>query len=429
MKGMKVVIFLVILAVIAGGVMFIVNSCNNAQPAGGGENGIEGELTNAVPVITREAVRGNITETTRRVAVVEGSESVLVVPSIGGRAEVVNVRVGDRVTAGQLLVQLEQRDLLVQLQQAEASLVQAEAGLAQSEASLVQAEAGLAVVEAGRSSALARLDDARATLERAERLYEEGAVPRQQVEQARLQYQLSSLETFEAQIEQARAGVGQAQAGVGQAHTGMGQALAGINIIQNQLDHTIISAPMSGVVTAVNISVGEMAGPSLPIVEITHLDEVEIPVGVIEQHINALRVGDSVEVSISAVREEPFIGTIRNIPPAADQMTRTFPVTIALSNPDHTIRSGMFAEVSLVTNNRQGVVIVPMVAVVDQGIRQTIFVVENGEAISRQIQLGINDGHYVEVISGIEEGEEIIVRGQHIVSHGYPVMVDQGGEE
>ena len=430
MKG-KVVIFLVVLAalaVIAVGVLSLLN--NTAE--GEIDTGDIADVTNLVPVITTEATRGNITETTRRVAVVEGRDSISVIPSTGGRVEAVTVRVGDRVTVGQLLVQLEQRDLLVQL--------------AQAEAGLATAEAGLVTAQAGRSSAIARLDDARTTLERMERLYAEGAVPRQQMEQARLQYQLASLETLDAQIEQAqtgveqaRAGVVQAQAGVRQAQVGVGQAQAGVNIIQNQLAHTIISAPMTGVVTAVNVSVGEMAAPSMPIIEIMHLDEIEIPVGVIEQHINALTVGDRVEVSISAVQEEPFIGTIRSIPPTADPLTRAFPVTIALPNPDHTIRPGMFAEVSLVTRTSQDAVIVPMVAVVDQGIRQTIFVVENGEAISRTIELGINDGQYIEVVSGIEAGEEIIIRGQNIVNHGDPVLVqvaepnspaaDQGGEE
>jgi len=176
------------------------------------------------------------------------------------------------------------------------------------------------------------------------------------------------------------------------------------------------------------VSAGEMAGPSMPVAEIMYLDEVEIPVGVIEQHINNISVGDNVEVRISAIREEPFIGTIRTIPPAADMMTRTFIVTIALPNENHIIRPGMFAEVSLATRISQNVVVVPMVAVVDQGSRQTIFVVENGEAISRAIQLGINDGQNIEVISGIEAGDEIIIRGQHIVGHGYSVVVVEGGE-
>jgi len=421
MKGKKLIIVLLVLAVIAVGVVMI--ATNIMQPTAGGEDDEIADLANRVPVVTTEAIRRNITETTRRVAVVEGRDSVSVIPTMGGRVEVLTVRIGDRVTAGQFLVQLEQRDLLVQLGQAEA-------GLRTAEASLAQAEAGLVVAEAGRGSAVARLDDARNTLERTERLYEEGAVPRQQVEQARLQYQLAGLETLEAQIAQAQTGVLQAQAGIGQAQTG-------VNIIQGQLEHTIITAPMSGVVTAVNINVGEMAAPSMPVIEIMHLDEVEIPVGVIEQHVNNLRVGDSVEVMISAIREEPFIGTIRSIPPVADPVTRTFPVTIALPNQDHLIRPGMFAEVAIVARTSQDAVVVPMVAVVDQGTRQTIFVVENGEAISRAIRLGINDGQYVEVISGIEPGDEIIIRGQNIVSHGYPVtvvqddvsVVNQGGEE
>jgi len=199
-------------------------------------------------------------------------------------------------------------------------------------------------------------------------------------------------------------------------------------MIKTQLDNTTITSPISGVVTAVNITAGEIAGPSMPVAVVMNLDEVEISVGVVEQYINNLKVGDKVSIRIAAVSNEPYTGIVKTIAPAADQMTRTFPVTITLDNKNHEIKSGMFAEVSLATRTRKGIVVIPMVAVVDQGSRQAVFVVENEKAISRKIELGINDGQYVEVLSGIAEGDKIIVKGQNIVTHGDPVAV-QGGEK
>ncbi|WP_028308082.1 efflux RND transporter periplasmic adaptor subunit [Desulfitibacter alkalitolerans] len=346
----------------------------------------ETDVINPIPVETAKAFRGDITEITNMTAVVEARDSVSVIPKLGGKVERVAVSVGDRVSKGQVLVQLEQRELLDQLK---------------------QAEAGLALAQAGKSSAMARLDDARATLERMEKLYTEGAISKQQLDQARLQYQLSDPETVNAQIKQAQAGV---------------------DMIRTQLENTIISAPITGVVTAVNVSAGEMAGPSMPVAVIMNLDEVEISVGVVEQYINNVKVGDKVDLRISAVKDEPYTGVIKTIAPAADQMNRTFPVTIILQNENHEIKAGMFAEVALATRTKQDVVVVPMVAVVDQGSRQSIFVVENNEAVARKIELGINDGQFVEVISGIEEGETLIIKGQNIVTHGDPVVV-QGGEK
>ncbi|KUO52052.1 MAG: hypothetical protein APF76_02625 [Desulfitibacter sp. BRH_c19] len=379
MWGKKIVIALVIIIVIVGVVIGLGKLKQSAEVT-------EADAVNPIPVEILEASRGEITEITKMTAVVEAKESVSIVPKAGGKVESVAVTVGDRVSKGQVLVQLEKTEILAQLK---------------------QAEAGLALAEAGKSSAMARLEDAKTTLDRMEMLYEEGAISMQQLEQARLQYQLSDPETVNAQINQAQAGV---------------------DMIKTQLQNTVITAPISGIVTSVNVSSGEMAGPSMPIAVVMNLDEVEISVGVVEQYINNVEVGQEVNVKLAAINNEPFTGIIKTIAPAADQTTRTFPVTISVENKNHEIKSGMFAEVGFATRTRNDVIKVPMVSVVDQGSRQAIFVVKNEMATSQKIELGLNDGEYVEVLSGIEEGDKIIVKGQNIVIHGDPVVV-QGGEK
>lgn len=380
MKGKKIVIaFFIIIAVIAA----VVVGGNFLQSP---DEVSEVEVFNPIPVETVEALRGDITEITNMTGVVEAKESVSVVPKLGGKVERVAVSVGDRVSKGQLLVQLEQREVLAQLK---------------------QAEAGLALTQAGKTSAMARFEDAKTTLARMEKLFEEGAISMQQLEQAKLQYELSDPETVNAQINQAQ---------------------AGLDMIRTQIENTVITAPISGVVTAVNVSAGEMAGPSMPIAMVMNLDEVEISIGVVEQYINNLTMGQEVNVKVAAVSTEPFIGVIKTIAPAANQSTRTFPVTISIGNQNNEIKVGMFAEVGLATRTKEGVIVVPMVAIVDQGSRQVVYVVENEEAIAKKVELGINDGQNIEILGGIEAGDRIIIKGQNIVTHGDPVEV-QGGEK
>jgi RND family efflux transporter MFP subunit len=380
----KGIIVVVLIAIVIVGGIFVLNYLSPGdEPL---QDAIANAESNSVPVEVVEAKKGDITEITRMTAQVEASEKVSIIPKMGGKVDRVAVSVGDRVSKGQVLIQLEQKDLLAQLK---------------------QAEAGLAAAKAGENSAIARLEDAQATLERMKKLYEEGAISKQQLEQAKLQYEVSSPEAVYAQIEQAEAAV---------------------EAIKLQLENTTITSPISGVVTSVNVSTGEMAGPSMPVAEVMNLDEVEVKIGVVEQYINNINIGDRVYVKISSVSSEPFIGTIKTIAPAADSITKTFPVTVVLDNKDHQIKVGMFAEVSIVTRTREDVIIVPMQAVVDQGGRQTVFVVENDQAVSRQVEFGLNDGKNIEIISGIAEGESVIVKGQNIVIHGDPVSV-QGGEK
>lgn len=348
---------------------------------------MELETTDPIPVETVSITKGDITEITKMTALVDPKESVSVIPKLGGKVDRLAVKVGDKVTKGQLLVQLEQTELLAQLKQAEASL---------------------ALAKTGESAALARLNDAKATLDRMETLFTEGAISKQQLEQAQLQYELSSPESVYAQIQQAQ---------------------TGIEMIEVQLNNTTITAPVSGVVTSVNVAEGDMAGPSMPVVVIMDIDQVEVNVGVAEQYINNMKIGDKVDVKIAATSDEIFTGTIKTIPPAADSMTKMFPVAISLPNKGHKIKPGMFVDVALKTQSKKGVIIAPLATVVDQGSRQVIFVVEEGKAVAKHIELGINDGHNTEVLKGIKEGDQIIIKGQNIVNHGDLVTIIDGNQD
>lgn len=328
---------------------------------------------------------GDISEMTNLNAVVEAKDSVNIIPKLGGLVEGVNVSVGSQVKAGQLIIQLEQKDFLAQLK---------------------QAEAGLAAAQAGKKSAVASYQDALKNLERMEKLYEEGAVAEQQLEQVRLQCELSDPAGIDAQIEQAQAAV---------------------DAIRLQLQNTAITSPISGVITAVEVSVGDMAGPSMPVAVVMDLDEMQVTLGVAEQYINNIKVGDEVEVRIAAIDPEPISGVIKAISAAIDPRTKAFPVEITLDNPGHIIKAGMSVEVQLVTKTVKDALVVPMEAVVDQGSRRVVFVVENEIAIARHVGLGLNDGKMTQVLEGLAEGEKVIVKGQNLVGEGETVIV-RGGE-
>lgn len=338
-----------------------------------------------VPVEVAQVEKRDIVYQTTITGTVSAEQDVNIIPKIPGKVELVKVDVGDRVKKGDVLLQLEQDEIRAQLK---------------------QAEAALAMAKAGKSTTQSQFENARVNLERMQKLYSEGAISKQQLEQAKLQLDSANPESVEAQVKQAEAALESARF---------------------QLENTVITSPISGIVTAITTEVGEMVSQTMPVARIVNMDLVYIESTVTENQVNYLEPGQEVKVTIEAVSAEPLTGKIVSISPAADLQTKTYPVKIELENGQHFIKPGMFAEVSLPLAEKNGVVAVPMSAIVERMGKTGVFVVEDGKAVFREISKGLDNGEYVEV-TGIGEGEKLVVEGQHSLTHNTEVKIAGRGD-
>jgi RND family efflux transporter MFP subunit len=133
-----------------------------------------------------------------------------------------------------------------------------------------------------------------------------------------------------------------------------------------------------------------------------------------------------VTVIVSAVGEEPFTGTIATISPAADSLSSTFPISIEISNSEHKLKPGMFAEAKLVLETKEGVLVLPKQAVIDSGDKKYVYVVKDNKAIQTEITTGIEDDERVEIVSGLQAGDMIVLSGQNKLQNETPVTVSGG---
>lgn len=131
-------------------------------------------------------------------------------------------------------------------------------------------------------------------------------------------------------------------------------------------------------------------------------------------------------VIVSAVGEEPFTGTIATISPAADSLSSTFPISIEISNSEHKLKPGMFAEAKLVLETKEGVLVLPKQAVIDSGDKKYVYVVKDNKAIQTEITTGIEDDERVEIVSGLQAGDMIVLSGQNKLQNETPVTVSGG---
>ena len=159
--------------------------------------------------------------------------------------------------------------------------------------------------------------------------------------------------------------------------------------------------------------------------EVVDINQVRIQVPVPERFIAKLKIDDSVTVRLDALPQFQAKGKILYIISQADVTSRTFPVRIGLENPDHLLKSGMMARVSLAVGAPVLTKVVPIDALIIQGGQYQVFVVNGSKAESVRVQVGIITGGLAEIRGPVEVGQQVVTRGNERLRPGQPVRITQ----
>ena len=188
--------------------------------------------------------------------------------------------------------------------------------------------------------------------------------------------------------------------------------------LQNVKENTVLTSPISGVVTARNYDAGDMTG-QLPILTIAQVQPVKIVINVSESELAKVNNGMPAVVKFDTYGEEEFAGKVTMVAPTVDVATRTFGVEVTVANKDNRILPGMFARVELNLGTMEHVV-VPDKAVVKQpgSGNYYVYVYKDGKVSYNQVQLGQRMGDKYELISGVESGSQVVVSGQSRLANG-----------
>ncbi len=298
---------------------------------------------------------------------VQASETAQLAAQIMGNVVAVNVREGDPVKRGQVLIVLDE--------------AQPRAGLERAQAAMNAAGHEVAAAEAQYALAAA-------TMKRYQDLFDKKSVSPQEFDEVKAKYQAAS-----AQREVAQAGQSQAKAMLAQAQT--------------MFDYTRIRAPFDGVVTAKHVDPGALASPGMPLLTVEKSGRFRLEATVDETSLRYIKLGQKAAVQIDALGNERIAGSLVQIVPAADPSSRTFVVKLELpANPQ--LRSGLFGRAYFEKGERQSL-LVPRAAVVDRGQLQGVYVVGQSRiAELRYITLGKSYDGNVEVLSGLQAGDQLV---------------------
>lgn len=292
-----------------------------------------------------------------------------------------------------------------------------------SEKEFDNAESAFENAEITLSQAKTSLAVAKKNYQLTKETYDNPTQLKQQLENAR-----SQLENAKTNLEVSKANLAETERGPRAERVKAGlaavrQAEANLDQIKDQISKTQIKAPFAGLINQVNVDEGEMIANGQTVVNLMNIDQLYAEIDVTAATASAISKGDLVGVKAETMQH--FMkGEISNIAPAADPSSRTFLVKVKIPNTDHKLRAGMFADVKLSRGQSGAAVVVPIESVVGlNGNKPYLFVVENETAVRKDIEIGITTDSRVEVVSGLNAGEEIIVRGQSGLQDGQSVEV------
>ncbi len=189
-------------------------------------------------------------------------------------------------------------------------------------------------------------------------------------------------------------------------------------------ENTRLVSPINGIVTARNYDSGDMIGGE-PVVTIEQMSPVKLLVNVSESFYTRVRKGMDVNVKVEVYGDEIFHGKVSLIYPTVDPQTRTFPVEIKLPNKDLKVRPGMFARVTM-NFGTQNHVVAPDLSIIKQagsGDRY-IYVYKDGKVSYNKVLLGRRMDDKYEIISGVSDGDQVVVAGQSRLTNGAEVSVE-----
>jgi RND family efflux transporter MFP subunit len=334
----------------------------------------EGSAAASADVTLTRVIRGDIRET----VAISGSvaalpnQDVKVSAFVPGRVAELTVAEGDPVRAGQVLARLDARPYQEQLQQAEAAV----------------------------QSAKANLGNAQASRKRNEDLFQRGIAARKDLEDSRTQENVTA-----ASLRQAEGALGLARL---------------------QLERTQIHSPLSGRVARRFVSVGEQVDGTAaqPVVEVANLDQVELLGNLPAVYLAKLHAGESFEIESDAFPGKHFTGRVVAISPSVDPATNLGLVRIGIANPNGSLRIGMFLSAQVSIEDHKNALIVPPEAIYrDENSQPRVYRVAQGKAATVGVKLGIQTKESVELLSGVKEGDAVILNGGYGLADGAKVRV------
>jgi membrane fusion protein (multidrug efflux system) len=417
----KILIAIVVGVLLAGGVWSMHVFSSNKK-----ENAPQETQKKPPEVLVASATRAAISRTLELTGELAATEAVVIAAVAEGTIVFCPWREGDRVKAGQKIVEIHRPVYRSDVQAAEAAVRVAQAKLDDTKAGTRSEEIAKAeesVRQFEESAAFAKAD-----FERTAKLVESGALPGEILEKARVENiaQATRLAAAREHLEMLKVGPTKTALAVQQAS--LDEAKARLAVAKARLDECVINAPFSGTVTKAHVRPGDLATAKAPLIELANLSTVVVRFAVPEAVAPTVHPGMALGVKLDMYPGKLFTGKVIRVYPDLDQRMRTRTAEAKIAGTPN-VMPGMFARLKLILETVDDAVVVPVEAVVvtPKGDR-VAFVIEAGKAVQRKVATGIEEGGKIQILGGIEPGEQVVIAGNEKLKDGAPVRLAGGGK-
>jgi multidrug efflux pump subunit AcrA (membrane-fusion protein) len=342
------------------------------------------------------------------VGVLTAHRRVNVASEIGGTIERLYFEKGDRVRQGQALAEVSTSRIRLEVQHAEAVVGAAISHLEKVEKGSRPEE--ISIAEALLDAAEAAFIEAEKNFKRVRDLYKYRAISDSELDSAKRQVDMASAKVESARHQLVLARQGPRIEDRKTARANLGQAEAALALAKDRLKKSRINAPCDGIIAFREVEEGEVIiiPPGQTITQVVDLSSFKIRVSVGEKDIHILRKYRRFEFTIDAVPQERFFCLFSFLSPAADPVTRSFPVEFMVEKPDERMADGMTVRVTLPIEDDKKAVKVPSAWLSEKNGRIGLFVVRNGKALFKDVKLGAYYDQRVEILSGLGEQDLVI---------------------
>jgi multidrug efflux pump subunit AcrA (membrane-fusion protein) len=392
----------------------------------------------AVAVTTATAVAREVPSYVQATGSLVADETSEVASQTSGQVISTPVNVGAFVRQGEVLVRLNDRDARLRLQQAQAGVSQAVAGVRQAEARLGLTPGGnfdasaipeVRTASSNREQAQAELRLAESNEKRYRELVETGDVASAVYDQYRTARDTArarvnaARQQMEAAVNTAR----QSNQAIQSAQAQVESARSAVAIAQKAVADAVVRAPYSGYVSNRPVAVGEYVTPSSNLVTLLRTNPLKLQLQVPEAEVPFISQGMGVSLEVEAHRDRKFAGRVVAVNPAIDPASRAATVEAAVENADNALRSGMFATARIVRQGGNRSVYVPRAAVLPDPNTKSfrVFVVKNDTAQLRVVQIGSEEGDWIQILSGVNADEVLATSNLQQLYEGARVRVQQ----
>ncbi len=404
----NVAISLIVIATFIVGYFFMFDKNDEEIPKEKETNIDYGKLDEVVFKVKTEKIRkGDLVITITSNGIIKANNEINVCANITGDIESIYVTDGMFVKKNQLLMKLDDKAALIDLQSAESVVKKA---LAELNVELNTASQSLDNLLNEDKSKFDLDIIYRKKLELKQK-FSEGKISSSELNDKLTAIDIEAAKLFSNRIE------------VIKNRTGLTTAYLNYEKARLNYEYTKIRAPFNGFVGNINLSESGRVTAGTELMKLIDNSKLKIEVGVLENEIALIKPGNSVEIFINALANKKFAGIVKSVSPFIDNETKTCRVIVEMQNTDSRIKPGMYATVKLQSEVMKNRLLIPRSALLMRDERSLVFTAEDSLAKWKYVKIGRQNDEYYEVLRGVKEGEEVITEGNYNLAHDAKIKV------